>query len=194
MAYRGIQLSYETIRRWCETFGASYAAELKRRRPKLGDKWFLDEVFLKINGLQHYLWRAVDQKGAVIDILVQPKRDRFAASRFFRKLLQSSRCRPHVIITDKLGSYGTAKKVVLLRVAHRRSRYLNNRAENSHQPTRQRERRMKRFKSPEHAQRFLEVHDIVAAHFRPKRHLLSAAQYQTERRNRFETWQQVTAA
>ena len=142
MAYRGIQLSYETIRRWCETFGASYAAELKRRRPKPGDKWFLDEVFLKINGVQHYLWRAVDQKGAVTEILVQPKRDRFAASRFFRKLLQSSRCRPRVIITDKLGSYGAAKKVVLLRVAHRRSRYLNNRAENSHQPTRQRERRM----------------------------------------------------
>ena len=87
MAYRGIHLSYETIRRWCDTFGASYAAKLKRRRPKSGDKWFLDEVFLKINGVQHYLWRAVDQKGAVIDILVQSKRDRFAAMRFFRKLL-----------------------------------------------------------------------------------------------------------
>ena len=124
MAYRGIQLSYETIRRWCETFGAAYAAKLKRRRPRLGDKWFLDEVFLKINGVQHYLWRAVDQKGAVIDILVQPKRDRFAALRFFRRLLQSSRCRPRVIITDKLRSYGAAKKAVLPRVAHRRSRYL----------------------------------------------------------------------
>jgi putative transposase len=84
MAYRGIQLSYETIRRWCDAFGACYAAKLRRRRPKLGDKWFLDEVFLKINGMQHYLWRAVDQQGAVIDILVQPKRDRFAAIRFFR--------------------------------------------------------------------------------------------------------------
>jgi putative transposase len=129
----------------------------------------------------------------LIDILVQPKRDRFAAMRFFRKPLQSSRRRPRVIITDKLRSYGAAKKLVLPRVAHRQSRYLNNRAENSHQPTRQRECRMKRFKSPEHAQRFLEVHDIVAAHFRPKRHLLSAAQYQAERKNRFETWQQVTA-
>jgi putative transposase len=83
MAYRGIQLSYETIRRCCDTFGPSYAAKLKRKRPKLGDKWFLDEVFLKINGVQHYLWRAVDQQGTVIDILVQPKRDRFAAIRFF---------------------------------------------------------------------------------------------------------------
>ena len=194
MAYRGIQLSYETIRRWCDAFGASYATKLKRRRPKLGDKWFLDEVFLKINGMQHYLWRAVDQQGAVIDILVQPKRDRFAAIRFFRKLLQTSQCGPRVIITDKLRSYGAAKKVVLPRVAHRQSRYLNNRAENSHQPTRQRERRMKRFKSPEHAQRFLEVHDILAAHFRPKRHLLSAAQYQAERKNRFETWREIIAA
>ncbi len=194
MAQRGVQLSYETIRRWCDKFGASYAAQLKCRRPKLGDKWFLDEVFLKINGVQHYLWRAVDQTGAVIDILVQPKRDRFAAMRFFRKLLRTSRCRPRVIITDKLRSYGAAKRIILPRVAHRQSRYLNNRAENSHQPTRQRERRMKRFKSPEHAQRFLEIHDILAAHFRPKRHLLSAATYQAERQNRFETWQQVIAA
>jgi putative transposase len=194
MAYRGVQLSYETIRRWCDTFGASYAAKLKRKRPKLGDKWFLDEVFLKINGAQHYLWRAVDQHGAVIDILVQPKRDRFAAIRFFRKLLRTSGRQPRVIITDKLRSYGAAKKVVLPRVAHRQSRYLNNRAENSHQPTRQRERRMKRFKSPDHAQRFLEVHGILAAHFRPKRHLLSAARFQAERQNRFETWREIIAA
>src|ERR1700742_448445 len=90
MAYRGVQLSYETIRRWCDTFGASYAARLKRKRPKLGDKWFLDEVFLKINGTQHCLWRAVDQQGTVIDILVQPKRDRLAAIRFFRKLLRTT--------------------------------------------------------------------------------------------------------
>ena len=110
MAYRGVQLSYETIRRWCDTFGAVYAAKLKRRRPKQGDKWFLDEVFLKINGVQHYLWRAVDQAGTVIDILVQPKRDRFAAMRFFRRLLRTTRRRPRVIITDKLRSYGAAKK------------------------------------------------------------------------------------
>ena len=194
MAFRGVQLSYETIRRWCDTFGPLYAAKLKRRRPKLGDKWFLDEVFLKINGVQHYLWRAVDQQGAVIDILVQPKRDRFAAIRFFRKLLQTSRCRPRVLITDKLRSYGVAKKAILPRVAHRQSRYLNNRAENSHQPTRQRERRMQRFKSPEQAQRFCEVHGILAAHFRPKRHLLPAVLYREERDKRFHTWQAITAA
>ena len=130
MAVRGVQLSYETIRRWCDKFGKQYANGLRRRRARIGDKWHLDEVFLKINGVQHYLWRAVDQYGAVIDILVQPKRDRYAAIRFFRKLLQDTRRQPRVIITDKLGSYGAAKRVILPRVIHRQSRYLNNRAEN----------------------------------------------------------------
>jgi putative transposase len=194
MAFRGLFLTYETIRNWCDKFGPSYAAQLKRRRPKLGDKWFLDEVFLKINGVQHYLWRAVDQHGVVIDILVQPKRDRFAAIRFFRKLLRTTKRKPRVIITDKLRSYGAAQKVVLPRVTHRQSRYLNNRAENSHQPTRLRERRMRRFKSPEQAQRFLEVHDLVAPHFRPKRHLLSAAHYRVEREEQFQIWRKIIAA
>jgi putative transposase len=191
MAARGVQLSYETIRRWGDKFGQSYAAKLKRRRPEIGDKWHMDEVFLKINGVQHYLWRAVDQHGAVIDILVQPRRDRLAAIRFFRKLLRTCGRRPRVMITDKLRSYGAAKRSVMPGVAHRQHRYLNNRAENSHQPTRQRERRMKRFKSPEHAQRFLEVQGIVAAHFRPKRHLLTAAAYQAERDRRFHVWHDV---
>ena len=194
MAFRGVELSYETVRRWCNKFGKSYADQLRRRRAKPGDKWHLDEVFLTINGVQHYLWRAVDQNGAVIDILVQPKRDRFAAIRFFRKLLNRTSRHPRVIITDKLRSYGAAKKVVLPRVIHRQSRYLNNRAENSHQPTRQREHRMKRFKSPEHAQRFLEVQGIVAQHFRPKRHLLRAARYRRERERRFQVWQEVKHA
>jgi putative transposase len=194
MAFRGVLLTYETIRNWCDKFGPAYAAQLKRRRPKLGDKWFLDEVFLKINGVQHYLWRAVDQHGAVIDILVQSKRDRRAAILFFRKLLRTTKRKPRVIITDKLRSYGAAKKVVLPRVIHRQSRYLNNRAENSHQPTRQRERRMQRFKSPEQAQRFLEVHDLIAPHFHPKRHLLSAAQYRVEREQQFQVWRQISAS
>jgi putative transposase len=149
-------------------------------------------VFLKINGVQHYLWRAVDQQGAVIDILVQPKRDRFAAIRFFRKLLRTSGRHPRVIITDKLRSYGAAKKVLLPRLASTKP-ILDNRAENSHQPTRQRGRRMKRFKSPEHARRFLETHGILAAHFRPKRHLLSAAHYHAERQSRFDTWRESVA-
>ena len=191
MAFRGVLLTYEAVRNWCDKFGPSYAAQLKRRRPKLGDKWHLDEVFLKINGVQHDLWRAVDQHGAVIDILVPPKRDRRAAILFFRKLLRTTKRKPRVIITDKLRSYGAAKRVILPRVVHRQSRYLNNRAENSHQPTRQRERRMRRFKSPEQAQRFLEVHDVLAPHFRPKRHLLSAAQYRVEREQRFQVWHKI---
>src|SRR4051794_2950166 len=194
MAFRGVLLTYETVRNWCDKFGPSYAAQLKRRRPKLGDKWHLDEVFLKMNGVQHYLWRAVDQHGAVIDILVQPKRDRRAAILFFRKLLRTIKRKPRVIITDKLRSYGAAKKVVLPRVLHRQSRYLNNRAENSHQLTRQRERRMRRFKSPEQAQRFLEVHDLLAPHFRPKRHRLSAAQYRQKREQRFQVWRKIINA
>jgi putative transposase len=151
-------------------------------------------VFLKVRGVHHYLWRAVDQHGTVIDILVQPKRDRRAAILFFRKLLRTTKRKPRVIVTDKLRSYGAAKKVVLPRVVHRQSRYLNNRAENSHQPTRQRERWMRRFKSPEQAQRFLEVHDLITPHFRPQRHLLSAAHYRAEREQRFQMWQQVTTA
>jgi len=170
----------------CDKFGTAYAAKLKRRRPQLGDQWFLDEVFLKIDGVPHYLWRAVDQHGAVIDI--------FAALRFFRKLLGTARRKPRMIVTDKFRSYGAAKRVVLSRVIHRQSRNLNNRAENSHQPTRQRERRIKRFKSPPHAQRFCETHDLIAPHFRPKRHRLSAKRYRAERQGRFENWREITAS
>src|SRR3954452_21292988 len=141
MAARGVVVSYESVRSWCDKFGHLYADGLRKRRARTGDKWHLDEVFLKINGVQHYLWRAVDQHGAVIDILMQPKRNRWAAIRFFRKLLCTTGRRPRVIVTDKLRSYGAAKKVILSRVILRQSRYLNNRAENSHQPTRQRERR-----------------------------------------------------
>jgi putative transposase len=192
MSARGVVVSYETVRRWCDKFGRQFAEGLRRRRVRTGDKWHLDEVFLKINGVTHYLWRAVDQNGIVLDIFVQPKRDRFAAIRFFRKLLRSTGRQPRVIITDKLRSYAAAKRMVLPDVAHRQHRYLNNRAENSHQPTRERERRMRRFKSPRHAQRFVEVHGIMASHFRPRRHLLSAAEYRELRTERFQVWDQVT--
>src|SRR3982751_3814619 len=194
MAARGVVVSYETIRRWCEKFGKAYADGLRRRRARTGDKWHLDEVFLKINGATHYLWRAVDQNGVVLDILVQPRRDRFAAIRFFRKLLRGTGRQPRVIITDKLRSYAVARRVVMPGVAHRQHRYLNNRAENSHQPTRERERRMRRFKSARQAQRFVEVHGIIASHFRPRRHLLSAADYRKLRGKRFWVWNEVTGA
>jgi putative transposase len=195
MAARGVLVSYETVRRWCDKFGHLYVAGLRRRRVRTGDKWHLDEVFLNINGVRHYLWRAVDQNGVVIDILVQPKRDRFAAMRFFRKLLRATgHRRPRVIVTDKLRSYAAAKRVIMPGVAHRQHRYLNNRAENSHQPTRERERRMRRFKSGDHAQRFVEVHGIIASHFRPRRHLLSASNYRRLRSKRFRIWNEVTGA
>ena len=177
MATRGVLVSYETVRCWCDKFGKQYADGLRRRRARSGDKWHLDEVFLKINGVTHYLWRAVDQNGVVLDILVQPKRDRFAAIRFFSRLLRA-----------------IGRKPVMPGVAHRQHRYLNNRAENSHQPTRERERRMRWFKSARHAQKFVEVHGIVVSHFRPRRHLLSAADYRELRSKRFRIWNEVTRA
>src|SRR2546430_2578539 len=152
----------------------------------------MDEVFLTIKGEHHYLWRAVDQDGNVLDILVQRRRDKQAAKKFFRKLLKGLTYVPRVIITDKLKSYGAAKRELLPRVAHRQQRYLNNRAENSHQPTRQRERRMQRFKSPGHAQRFLAAYGPIAQHFRPCRHRFSAPAYRQELRSRFQIWREVT--
>jgi putative transposase len=155
MVARGVILSYEAVRYWCRTFGQAYANQLRRRSPRPGDTWHLDEVFLTIHGQRHYLWRAVDQDGHVLDILVQHQRDKQAAKRFFRKLLKGLTYVPRVIITDQLKSYGAALREILPSVEHRQHRYLNDRAENSHQPTRQRERRMQRFKSAGQAQRFL---------------------------------------
>ena len=144
LAQRGIVVSYESIRAWGLRFGRAFANALKRRRPRPGDKWHLDEVFLRIGGKLHYLWRAVDQHGTVLDILVQSRRNAKAAKRFFKKLLKGLQYVPRVIVTDKLRSYGAAKRKILPGVEHRQSRYLNNRAEVSHQPTRRRERQMQR--------------------------------------------------
>jgi putative transposase len=189
---RGVAVSYETIRRWCAKFGQAYANQLRRRRPRPGDKWHLDEVFIWINGRLRYLWRAVDQHGNVLDVLVQSHRNAAAAKRFFRKLLKGLRYVPRVLVTDKLGSYQVAHRELMSSVEHRRSRYLNNRAENSHQPNRQREQAVKRFKSLRHAQRFLSAFSGISAHFRPRRHLLSATEWRTEMTDRFAVWRQVT--
>ncbi len=189
---RGIVVTYETVRQWCQKFGQTYANQLRRRRARAGDKWHLDEVFLKINGKTHYLWRAVDQEGNVLDILVQSHRNKAAAKKFFRKLLKGCEYVPRVLITDKLGSYGAAKREVLPSVEHRQSRYLNNRAENSHQPTRKRERVMQRFKSAGHAQRFLSAFGPIREHFCPRRHLMTAEDYRAEREARFQVWDEVT--
>jgi putative transposase len=189
---RGVIVTYEAIRKWCRKFGQHYANQLRHRRPKPGDKWHLDEVFLTIKGERHYLWRAVDQDGNVLDILVQSHRNKKAAKKFFRKLLKRLTYVPRVIITDKLKSYGAAKRDILPGVEHRQHRYLNNRAENSHQPTRQRERRMQGFKSPGHVQRFLAAYGLIAQHFRPRRHRLSALEYRQEMAQRFQSWHEVT--
>jgi putative transposase len=188
---RGVLVSYEAIRKWCQKFGQAYANQLRRCRPRPGDKWHLDEVFLTINKTRHYLWRAVDQDGNVLDILVQSRRNKKAAKKFFRKLLKGCQYVPRVIITDKLKSYGAAKRELLPGVEHRQSRYLNNRCENSHRPTRQRERRMQGFKSPGHAQRFLSAYGPITQHFRPRRHLLSASEYRQEMRTRCERWAEI---
>jgi putative transposase len=189
---RGIDVTYEAIRQWCLTFGQDYAKQLQPRRPRPGDKWQLDEVFLTINGQRHDRWRAVDQDDTVLDILVQSRRHKQAAKKFFRKLLTGLPYVPRVIITDKLKSYGAAKRELLPGVEHRQRRYLNNRCENSHRPTRPREQRMQGFKSAGHAQRFVSAYGPIAQHFRPRRHLLSASEYREEMGKRFESWADMT--
>ena len=192
LAERGVILTCETVRQWCQKFGQAYANRLRRRRPRPGDKWPLDAVFITIDGVTHYLWRAVDQAGKVLDILVQSRRDKQAAKQFFRRLLKDLAYVPRVLITDKLASDSAARREVLPSVEHRRHKGLNNRAEHSHQPTRERERRMRRFKRPGHAQRFLAAYGPIAAHFRPRRHRLTAAAYRQTRAERFATWRTVT--
>ena len=162
LAERGVFVSHESIRRWCLKFGAAFADNLRRRRPRPGGKWHLDEVFIRIQGELRYLWRAVDQNGVVLDILVQSRRDGAAAKRFFKRLLTGLQYAPRVLITDKLKSYGVAQRELLPDVEHRQSRYLKNRAENSHRPTRQRERQMQRFKSVRQAQRFPSAHAFIS--------------------------------
>lgn len=192
LAARGVVLSYETVRRWCLKFAQRFANALCRRRPRPGDKWHLDEVFLRIRGKRHYLWRAVDQDGTVLDILVQSRRNTKAAKRFFRKLLKGLQYVPRVVVTDKLRSYGASKQAILPGVEHRQSRYLNNRAENSHQPTRRRERQMQRFKSAAQAQRFLSAHGPIRQHAHPPRHRMPAAAYRMRRTVAFRVWSEVT--
>ncbi|MFH9043571.1 IS6 family transposase [Streptomyces sp. NPDC017966] len=194
MLEHGIVVSYGTVRRWCAKFGQRYAGALRRRQPRPGDTWHLDEVFIKINGEQKYLWRAVDQDGNVLDILVQNRRDKAAARRFLRRLMKKTRTAPRVIVTDRLRSYGAAHREVMSSVEHRQSKYLNNRAENSHQPTRQRERAMKGFRSVGAAQRFLSAFSGISSHFRPRRHLMTAAAHRAEMSIRFVIWDQITGA
>jgi len=194
LAERGIIVTYESIRKWCNHFGPEYARTLKKRSGRLGDDWYLDEVFIKIQGELHYLWRAVDQDGDTIDILVQKRRNKQAAKGFFRKLLKVQCASPRRMITDKLKSYSAAHREVMPSVVHSIEQYENNRAEVSHEPTRQRERQMRRFKSAGQTQRFLTVHGAVGNLFRLGRHVIRATRYREFRSRAFSQWQQVTCA
>jgi putative transposase len=191
LAERGVWVTYESIRAWCGKFGPAYAAGLRRRRARPADKWHLDEVSLKIKGKRHWLWRAVDKHGVVLDILVQQRRDQYAAETFLRRVLAAAGSEPRVVITDKLASYPPALRRVLPTAEHRRHKGLNNRAENSHQPTRQRERAMRRFKSAEPAQRFLGPFGTVGDHFRVGRYCASATARRQLLMERHRTWREV---
>ncbi len=192
LAERGVIVSYEAVRQWCLKFGQTFAKKLRHRRGQQGDTWYLDEMFIKMSGARYYLWRAVDQDGEILDILVQKHRDTHAAKRFFRKLLKGLRYVPNRLVTDKLRSYGAAHRTLIPSVTHCTNQYANNRAEVSHQPTRQRERQMRRFKSPRHVQRFLSVHAPINNLFRIGRHLVKAAHYRLFRDRAFATWREAT--
>ena len=194
LAERGITVTYETVRQWCQKFGPAYARKLKKRQGRLGDTWHLDEVFVSIQGEHQYLWRAVDQDGDTIDILVQRRRNRKAAERFFRRLLKGQGGEPRWLMTDKLKSYDAAHRTVMPTVPHINDVYANNRAEVSHQPTRQREYHMRGFASSTQAQRFLTLHGLTQNLFRLGRHLLQAVNYRILRAQAFQVWQEAVCA
>jgi len=193
LAERGVEVSYESIRLWCNKFGPQYARQLKRRHRGYGDTLYIDEVFVKIHGQQKYLWRAVDQDGEVVDVFLQARRDGKAAKHFFKRLIKKHGSEPRKIVTDKLRSYGVAHRELIPESIHNTTQYANNRAEVSHQPTRVRERGMRRFKSMQQAQRFLNAHAAVYNLFNLGRHLVSAKHYRIFRENAFASWNCVTA-
>ena len=192
LAERGLDISYETVRRWVLKFGRAYARRIQRRRPRPTERWHLDEMVVVIRGRQFYLWRAVDSEGEVLDFLVQSRRNARSAIRLMRKLLKKQGFAPATIVTDKLRSYGTAIRLLTLSAQHEQGLRKNNRAENSHQPVRRRERKMQRFKSPASAQRFLAVHATVYNLFNVQRHLVSRRTLRQFRGDAMRQWRQVT--
>ena len=194
LAERGIAVSYETVRRWVNHFGPMIAADLRKRRLRPHTTWHLDEVYLKIDGRMVYLWRAVDAEGEVLDVLVQSKRNKHAALKLMRKLLKKYAFAPERLVTDDLRSYGAAARDLGIEHVHERGRWKNNRAENSHQPTRRRERKMQLFKSAGSAQRFLSTRAAVYNTFNVHRHLMSARSYRVPRAAAMSTWREVVEA
>jgi transposase-like protein len=191
LAERGLDISYETVRRWVLKFGHSYARRLKRFRSRPDDRWHLVEMFVTIRGRRMYLWRAVDAEGEVLDFLIQSRRNKAAASKLMRKLHKSQGFAPTAIVTDKLGSYGAALREFGLSRRHETGGRKNNRAENSHQPVRRREHKMQRFKSPGSAQRFLSIHAAIYNHFNLQRHLISRRHNRLLRIAANASWQLV---
>jgi len=187
---RGIKVSYQTVKDWNEKFGALFAEEIRKRIKKPTGRWHVDEVYIKIKGKLHYLWRAVDEDGVVLDILVTKRKNKAEAIRFFEKLLGRYKA-PSKITTDRFRSYRAALKEVLPNVKHVRGKWLNNRAENSHIPVRERERRMKKFKSLEHAQSFLEHFEFIRQYTKPKQHLLQASAYRRSLAYRLRAWDSI---
>lgn len=193
MAERGIDVTYESIRLWCNKFGPQFAKRLRQKHQGYGDTFFIDEVFVKIGGVQHYLWRAVDQDGEVVEVFLQKRRDSHAAKNFFKRLFKNYRNKPRKTVTDKLRSYGVAHRELIPETIHDTSQYANNKAELSHQPTRVRERGIRRFKSMYQTQRFLNVHAVVYNLFNLGRHLVSANHYRFLRQRAFSSWDYATA-
>ena len=194
IAERGIDVSYETIRRWVLKFGPVIAANVRSRRVQPSGTWHLDEVFVRIAGKRTYLWRAVDDEGEVLEVLAQSRQNKRAALKLLRKPLKKQKYIPDQIVTDKLGSYSAALRELGLEHLHVTGGRLNNRAEVSHQPTRRRERRMGRFKSPGSMQRFLSVHDAIYSQFNLQRHLVSRRNLHLARAKAFTEWFEVVAA
>ena len=190
LAERGVDASNETVRRWFLKFGRLIASNLRQSRPQPSPRWHLDEMVIKIRGRKHWLWRAVDDEGEVLDFLVQPRRCARSARRLLRKLLKKQGFAPKQITTDKLRSYGTAIRQERLSAVHDQGLRANNRAENSHQPVRRRERKMQRFKSTGSAQRFLSIHAAVQNAFYVQRHLVPRRIYKQFRNSAFEVWRE----
>src|SRR5216110_3151941 len=194
LAERGLEVSYETVRRWVLKFGPGIARRLRRSRPRPTGRWHLDEMVVRIAGRQMYLWRAVDHEGEVLDMLVQRRRDKRAALRLMRKLLRKQGFAPRLLVTDKLGSYGAAFRQLGLSCPHEQGLRRNNRAENSHRVVRRRERKVQRFKSAGSAQRFLSMHAAVYNTFNLQRHLVSRSTLRAFRAEAAGEWRNAVAA
>jgi transposase-like protein len=191
LAERGIQVSYESIRRWVARFGTQIARRLRHHRPRPHSQWHLDEMFVSMDGKHMYLWRAIDQNGEILDVLVQAKRDKRAALKLMRKLIKKSGLAQRTIVTDKLRSYAAAFRDLGLKARHHQARWKNNRIEGSHVYVRRRERRMQGSRSPGAAQRFLLLHAATYNAFNTRRHFITATQHRKRRDQAFTIWREA---